>query len=373
MSSVAVVAMDIHKRFSKAVTFDTEGTVVETQTVGHQSHDTMRAFLQQFAQGTPVIMEATFNWPWITDLAEAVGLAPHLAHPLRAREMAAGMAKTDRKDAIFLGRLWLAGDVFPEAYLAPPHVRTMRARFRTRLLLVHMRTMLKNSIHGILHKYGLLVDDATDLFGLKGRHRLTQLELPVHARSELDQKLAVLDDLTRHIQTAEQILRQELPHDPRAERLRSIPGIGPLIAYGMLAEIGELARFPCSRALAAYAGLLPLDRESAATARPKHTSRRCNHFLRWMALEAVTGAVRSSPRFQSLVERVRAKNRSMPGKARVAVAREILELVFVLLRKDQNYQEIPPARPGVSRPVSAPRPHHRASSTFVSARSSSRS
>ena len=39
MSSVAVVAMDIHKRFSKAVTFDTEGVVVDTQTVGHQSHD----------------------------------------------------------------------------------------------------------------------------------------------------------------------------------------------------------------------------------------------------------------------------------------------------------------------------------------------
>ena len=343
MSSVAVVAMDIHKRFSKAVTFDSEGTLVDTQTVGHQSHDTMRAFLQQFAPDTPVIMEATFNWPWITDLAEEVGLAPHLAHPLRAREMAAGMAKTDRKDAIFLGRLWLSGDLFPEAYLAPPEVRTHRARFRTCVLLVRMRSMLKNSLHGLLHKYGLLVEDSSDLFSRKGRKLLAQLPLTPQARAEMDSKLAVLDDLNRHIVRAEEEIHRQLTQDPRAELLLSMPGVGHLTAYGLLAEIGELSRFPARRALASYAGLLPRPHESAGKARPKRTSHRCNHFLRWMTLEAVNGAVRGSPRFRALSERVKAKNPSMPGKARMAVARELLELVYVLLSKNVSYQEPDPA------------------------------
>jgi transposase len=122
--------------------------------------------------------------------------------------------------------------------------------------------------------------------------------------------------------------------------------VGEVLAHTILAEIGELKRFADGRALAAYAGLLPLSNESAEKDFGSKTSKMCNHFLRLAALEAVTGAIQTSRRMKSLHARVRGKNRKRPGKARVAVAREIMELVYLLLKKKEMYKENRPARPG---------------------------
>lgn len=347
MNQIAVVGMDLHKAFSKAVLMTAQGEVTETVTVGHGDRAEMQAFFERFPAGTDVVVEATFNWPWVVDLAEAASLTPHLMHPVRGRELAKGMGKNDRKDAIFEGKLWLAGgDVFPEAYLAPPVVRARRARFRTRALLVAIRVNVKNSIHGILHKCGVMVDEVSDLFAPKGLAQLQGVALPPSAQEELARKLAVVSDLTAHIKAVQHLLHMELTRDPQADLLKTIPGVGDLVAYGWLAEIGEISRFPNGRALAAYAGVLPLDNNSAGHDCGKHTSPRCNQHLRLMALEAVTGAVRSSRRMKSLYERVKARNKGLAGKARVAVARELLEIAHLVLSRHVPYQETPAPRPG---------------------------
>jgi len=351
MDTVSVVGMDLHKEFSKAVTMTADGKVIASKNVRHDGREEMTEFFEGFEAGTDVVMEAGFNWPWIADLAEEAGLKPHLGHAMRCRELAKGMAKNDRKDATFLARLWLAGDVFPEAYLAPPEVRGRRAKFRMRALLVKMRSQMKNSIHGILHKYGIKCDGASDLYGKKGRKMLGRLELPPQAREEMDRKLAVLEDLGKHVKSIDEQFRAELPLDKRGVLLQTIPGIGQLIAYGMLAEIGEIERFPDRRALAAYAGLLPLDNMSAGEDHGKRTNRMCNKYLRWMAIEAVQSAVRTSKRMRSLFERVKAKHKSAPGKAVVAVARELMEVAHLILIRRVPYMENPPPRPGAERGV----------------------
>lgn len=368
MNSVAVVSLDIHKKFSKAVMLGTDGTVLDEKRVSHSVAGQMREFLSLFKKGTDVVMEATFNWPWIADAAEEAGLSPHLAHPMRAREMAKGMAKSDRKDAIFLGKLWLAGEIFPESYLAPPEVRRMRGLFRLRLVLVSMKVALKNTIHGQLHRQGILVEECSDLFGKSGRALLERLEMKEYERRQLDEKLAVLSEIESHLVLMEDEIRKELRKDARAKLLMSLPGVGEITAYSMLAEIGEIKRFANSRALASYAGLLPLDNESAEKDFGKRTNARCNRFLRRALMEAVTGAVRHSPRMSSLYLRVRARNKDKPGKARVAVARELIELAHLLLNKGVVYSEKRPARPGSGEAKDNTRPN-RASQIFLCARS----
>jgi transposase len=348
MESVAVVAMDIHKKFSKAVALDEGAEVLDVWRIEHGDREVMKEFFAQFASGTDVVMEATFNWPWIADVAEAMGMSGHLAHAQRARAMARGMPKSDRRDAIFLGKLYLAGgEVFPGAYLAPPEVRRRRSHLRQRLLLVRMRVMLKNALHGQLLRLGVVIDDeVSDLFSPKGRRILARLALEAQERALLERKLQVVEQLTEHIEAMEEILKEEVAQDPRAQILMSLPGVGYLTAYTWLAEIGELERFANGRALAAYAGCLPLDCESAEKDFGKHTNPACNRFLRWAALEAVTGAVRSSRRMRSLHSRVARRNPKHTGKARIAVARELLELAHLLLKHQALYLEEPPARPG---------------------------
>jgi transposase len=345
VGKVGVVSLDTHKRFSKAVVLDWSGEVIEEEVIAHGDRGEMERFFARFEPATDVIMEATFNWPWIADAADEMGLNAHLGHPRKLRDFAKGQAKSDRKDAAFNGQVWLGGVLFPESWLAPREVRRMRAHFRMRQLLVNMRTSLKNSVHGILFKLGITVEGkASDLFSNKGRGVLEGLKLDDAERGELNRKLQVIDDLTGHIEDVEEEILPKLKHDPRAAILMSLPGVGKLTAYAILAEAGDFARFPNGRALASYAGLLPVTRESAGKQFERKTSKSCNRFLRWAMLEAVSGAVRKSPRMKSLNSRVKARNPKRQGKARVAVARELIELAHLLVTRGENYKELPATR-----------------------------
>lgn len=345
MGSVTFVPLDIHKKFSKAVVMNLDEEILGEDKVPHDSKRFMREFFSEFEPGTDVLMEATFNWPWIADLAEELGLVPHLGDPMRLHNYRKGLAKSDRKDTISQGIFWARGN-YPEVYLAPQEVRAMRSLFRTRLLLVHLRTCVKNSVHGVLHKCGILIDDASDIFSIKGRAILKGLDLDDASRKELTRKLQVIDDLDVHVAILKREIKRDLVEDERAKLLLTLPGVAELTAYAILAEIGTIDRFPTARALAAYAGLLPLDNESAGKDYGKKTGSHSNRFLKWAMLEAVSGAVRKSRRMRSLHSRVRARNKKKAGKARVAVARELLELAHLVLTRKVTYTETPPPRPG---------------------------
>jgi len=351
------VALDLHKKFSRAVVMDPGGEVVDDRRVSHSDRAEMERFFGEFERGTDVVMEATFNWPWIADLAEKCGLTPHLGDPMRIKDYRKGLPKSDRKDAIGQGNLWLRR-MFPEAYLAPGDVRRRRGLFRMRALFVRMRTALKNNIHGQLFKLGILIDETSDLFSLKGRAILKRLDLDDDATAELARKLALLDDLETHISRIGRAIKIDLIESEDAKLVDSLPGFGEITSHGFLAEIGTLERFANGRALAAYGGTLPLENESADKDMGKRTGSHSNRFLRWIVLEAVSGAIRKSPRMRSLYNRVKAKNRKQPGKARVAVARELMEKAYLVLNRRVPYTETPPPRPGTTEAVAkSQRPH----------------
>ncbi len=165
----------------------------------------------------------------------------------------------------------------------------------------------------------------------------------------------------------EEEIRADLKEDDRARLLMTLPGVGEILAYAILAEIGEVERFPNPRALAAYAGLLPQANESGGKDFGRRTAKQCNRFLRWAMIEGVTGAVRKSPRMKSLHSRAKARNKKTAGKARVAVARELVELVHLLLSGGVPYTEKRPPRPGSERSRKGSRPN-RASRASLCAR-----
>jgi len=337
---VPLVALDIHKKFSFAVVLDHDGNKLNERKLQHDDRQALADFFKSFPKGTEVVMEATFNWPWLADAAKALGLTPILAHPPRARQMAKGLPKTDRRDATFLGKLRLAHTVFPEAWGAPPEVRMQRDIFRLRLELVKSRTALKNAVHGQLLKLGIQTDNApADLFSPSGRKFLELLDLAPNQRFLLQTKLDTIDGITREIKILDEAIVSGVKEDPRAEILFSIPGIGRLSAYAILAEIGDIDRFLNSRALASYAGVLPKNKESAGHDYGKRTGGPCNDHLHWVAVECTTGAINSSRAMRSLHSRVRARNPKAAGKARIAVARKIIELVWTLLKRGEKYRE----------------------------------
>ncbi len=93
---------------------DPGGEILDDRKVSHADRAEMERFFGEFEQGTDVVMEATFNWPWVADLAEKCGPAPHLGDPMRIKDYRKGLPKSDRKDTVGQGNLWIR-KMFPDA------------------------------------------------------------------------------------------------------------------------------------------------------------------------------------------------------------------------------------------------------------------
>lgn len=232
------VGLDLHRKFSQVSVQRRsdagEIRVVERHRLAHDDREAMRQWLAKLPAGTPVAMEGAFGWPWVADLLTELNLDPHLGHPPAIKVLAKNEAKADRCDADRLARFWLKG-IFPESYLATPEVRQIRERVRYRTALVVIRTGVKNRIQAILHRLGLL-HTFTDLFGKGGRAWLDKMSLPAASREVLDGQLKLVDTLTELIGEVEAWMIQNLPEDAIVRCLKTIPGIGLILAHVIRAK-----------------------------------------------------------------------------------------------------------------------------------------
>jgi hypothetical protein len=204
--------------------------------------------------GTPAAYEAAFGWGWLLELLEDYGFEPHMVHPLQCKAIASARLKNDKAGAATLAQL-LRADLLPEAWIAPPQVRQLRALLRHRAQLVRLRTLLRNRIHAVLADHGHGRPEGC--WSGPGRRWLASLELPAVSREVIDDDLALIDALQQPVGRLDAEVRQRARSDPRVEVLTQLPGVGEFTALVLLAEIGDITRFGPARKLAAWAGLTP--------------------------------------------------------------------------------------------------------------------
>jgi transposase len=304
-----------------------------------------------------VILEGTFGWGWLCDELELVGLEPHLAssRKVAAWREARGIAKSNRTDADLLSELWSQQPRWWEVWLAPPEVRDQREWMRYRMSLVRMQTRLKNQIHAIMHRHGI-VHGFSDLFGREGRALLNLLVAPndatlrPSARATLKGYLQLLDHVRRQIARVTREIRRQLSKSPDGERLRTIPGINWILGYTILAEIGRIERFKSSKQLASYALLAPRaddsGEEDEEPPKGRHVGRVGRRTLKWAFIEAAHGAVRRGGRFRAIFDRRTHGGKRDRNRGYITVGHELARVVHVMLKKGVDYMEDPPARPG---------------------------
>lgn len=189
------VGIDLHRRRSHIAIVDEHGELAASRRIAND-RDAFLELLGDAAAGeTHVALEATYGWEWLAELLEEAGYDLHLAHPLRTRAIAAARVKTDAIDARTLAQLLRAG-MLPEAYIAPRELRDLRELLRHRATLTRMRSAVKNRVHAILAKHGI-IHQHSDLFGNSGRQFLAALELRDAPRRRLDSLMALIEDFDR--------------------------------------------------------------------------------------------------------------------------------------------------------------------------------
>jgi transposase len=283
------VGIDVHRKRSQVAVVTEEGQVQLNKNVVNGSEPFLR-LIGDLPSGTPVAFEAAFGWSWLADLLEEYGFDAHLVHPLRCKAIASARLKNDKVDAAILAQL-LRADLLPEAWIAPPPVRQLRAVLRHRIGLVRLGTQLRNRIHAVAADHGY--DRPASYWTGPGRGWLAELDLPAASREIVTDCLAVIDGLAPLTDRIDGELHTHAKTDPRVKILRTLPGVGEFTALVMLAEIGDITRFGSARKLASWAGLTPTVRGSDLTVRHGHISKQGSAWLRWVLNQAAQTAKRS--------------------------------------------------------------------------------
>lgn len=359
--TAVVVGLDVHRRFSTVTARSVEGKIAWRRRLDHGDRGQLRRVLGGWPKEIGVILESSFGWEWMCEELERAGLKPLLAssRKVAAWRDARGMAKSNRTDADLLSELWGQQPRWWEVWLAPEEVRDRREQMRYRMSLVRIQTGLKNRIHAILHRHGILHDFA-DLFGGSGRRWLTLLandkkdvRLRDSGRATLKGYLQLLDHLRRQIAGITRAVYRQLRTSPEAQRLQGLPGVGAILAHTVLAEVGDFSRFRSGRHLASYSLLAPRafdtgepdDGEAPKGRRVGHIGRRT---LKWAWIEAAHGAVRRGGRFRKIFDDYTDKGERNRNRGYILVGHKLCLTAYAMSRKEREYQEDPPERPGSS-------------------------
>lgn len=320
------IGIDLHRRRSQIAVLDSDGELVLQRRIVNDP-ETFRELLGA-PEGAHVALEATYGWEWLAELLEEAGFDVHLGHPLRTWAIAAARVKTDAIDARTLAHLLRTG-MLPQAYIAPPEVRDLRELLRHRQALTGLRTAVKNRVQALLARHGILPEHS-HLFAAPGLQFLSSLELPEGPRARLDSLLSLICDFDRELSQTTAEIERRAKADERVEVLCQIRGVGRYTAMLIIAEVGDVSRFPTAAHLCSWAGVTPTVRASDTKARLGHISRQGSPALRCALVEAAQLVPTGGGPLRAMFERV-AKRRGRKI-AKVAVARQILALCYYGLR-----------------------------------------
>jgi transposase len=328
-----IVGCDLHARQQSIAMVDAE-TGELTERLLHEGN-VVRDFYASLEGPVVVGIEATGAMQWFLELLEELGIDCRVGHPAKIRAAETRKQKHDRRDAEVILDLLVMKDRFPDIGMPSTEQRDLRTLLRDRHQWVKMRARLQHTLQAIALNHALREGRA--LWTAAGGRVLQDLSLPPYTDQRRDEWLALYTQLEKRIEQLDKQVETEAQQRPRARRLLTHPGVGPVTALATEVFLGHPTRFATANQVASYVGMIPCEHSSSKKRRLGKLTKEGNSLLRYLWVEATLHAVIKDAELKRFYRR-KLIQKGM-GKARVAAARKLGIRLWIMLRDEIDYQE----------------------------------
>lgn len=282
--------IDLHSRMSWLVILDGALKLVRQVKLANSLAEFLSVLEPYRGQLAGVVVESTPNWYWLVDGLQGAGYRMHLANTYAAQQYSGLKYTDDRHDARWLAHM-LALGILPEGYIYPAHERPLRDLLRRRGFLVQKRTSMVLSLQGA--------------FGCHTGHRVSSDTVkkwtPAQIEERLDDPLIArgftcllepINAMSSQIRTLEKEVLAHAKLRDEFALLKTVWGIGPILALTVMLEVGDIKRFEAVGNFASYCRLVKTDRLSAGKRKGAGNAKNGNPHLSWAFSEAAHFAIR---------------------------------------------------------------------------------
>ena len=239
-----------------------------------------------------IAVESTYNWYWLVDGLQEQGYSVHLANPSAIKQYE-GLKHTDDKwDAFWLAHM-LRLNILPEGYIYPREIRPIRDLLRRRLLFIRQRTTQILSLQSMVTRNLGIRMSCRDIKTFKEKEAENLFESPylvLTAKSNI----ATIHFLSKRIKEMEREIKGIIKPTEAFRHLKTIPGIGDILALTIQLEAGDVSRFGKVGNYSSYCRCVKSQRLSNGKKKGKNNAKNGNKYLSWAYIEAANFAIQHS-------------------------------------------------------------------------------
>jgi transposase len=325
--------IDLHANNSVVAVIDAEGKLVYRRRLENDLRRITAALAPYRAQLRGVVVESTFNWYWLVDGLMERGFLVKLANTTAIQQYGGLKHTDDDSDALWLAEMLRLG-ILPTGYIYPAAERGVRDLLRKRAHLVRQRTANILSIQNLVQRStgaGLKSDTIKTLTV----ERLGAIMPHADVAQAMAASLAVVQCLGEQIAVLEKSVRGRVQLRPEFVQLKSIPGVGNILALTIMLETGEIGRFAAVGHFSSYCRCVDSKKLSNGKKKGAGNVKNGNRYLAWAFVEAANFAIRYAPPIQRFYQRKKARTNGVV--AIKAVAHKLARASYYILRDQVGF------------------------------------